>query len=69
MLHQIRKMISGAFDRSRRKRQKVLLNWNILGLVIAIVRGIASRDTIQRAYQADKVKIPPIVVARLDAVI
>ena len=29
----------------------------LLGLVIAIVRGIASRDTIQQAYKADKVKI------------
>ena len=26
------------------------------GLVIAIVRGIASRDTIQQAYNADKVQ-------------
>lgn len=26
-----------------------------LGLIIAIVRGIASRDTIQQAYNADKV--------------
>jgi hypothetical protein len=29
----------------------------ILGLIIAIVRGIASRDTIQQAYNADKVSL------------
>lgn len=28
-----------------------------LGLIIAIVRGVASRDTIQQAYNADKVII------------
>ena len=31
------------------------LNIVLVGLIIAIVRGIASRDTIQQAYNADKV--------------
>ncbi|CAF1494441.1 unnamed protein product [Adineta ricciae] len=30
----------------------------MISLIIAIVRGIASRDTIQRAYNADKIDIP-----------
>ncbi|CAF3467437.1 unnamed protein product [Rotaria socialis] len=38
---------------------KILINHNfILCLIIAIVRGIASRDTIQQAYNADKIDIP-----------
>ncbi|CAF4558887.1 unnamed protein product, partial [Rotaria socialis] len=39
--------------------RKILINHNfILCLIIAIVRGIASRDTIQQAYNADKIDIP-----------
>ncbi|CAF4576563.1 unnamed protein product, partial [Rotaria sp. Silwood1] len=30
----------------------------MISLIIAIVRGIASRDTIQQAYNADKIDIP-----------
>ena len=36
------------------------------GLVIAIVRGIASRDTIQQAYKADKVRSIAVVCEEID---
>lgn len=52
MLHQIRKMIS-KFDVNVNHKE----DFGFVGLVIAIVRGIASRDTIQQAYNADKVQL------------
>ena len=57
MLHQIRKMIS-KYEVSGGRIGRILLTRSLClrpGLIIAIVRGIASRDTIQQAFNADKV--------------